>query len=538
MRIALAIAVGLSLGIGNARAQQPPDPPSDRERPPSVASEREEIVEESSEQPDEDELEEEEVEEDPLALEGRPGEIRYTVESIEIEGSTTTQDYVVERFVSIEPGDLLDVEDPRIQAIRWRLFGTGYFDEVDLRLRRGSRRGWVVLVIQVEERNTLLIDQIALGLSQGVSGSEDATAEVLPYAGLTIAETNFLGLGMELEVSALGSTRQQGVRLRFTDPAFLGSDFLLSASAFFSNGLEFFGDDPLVAVECPPMMSMDDECPPEVEARNAVVIYRRIGGSVGMGHDLGTSSSFTLDWYGEVVDVGVRPDAASEARGADVDPIDFGIQPDLSFVSTLRFGLLFDLRDDPGLTHEGLLTRFDAMLGSRVIGSDYSFLKLEGVLRWWLPLPGPRHHLRFTAFAGAIFGSAPFFHRFFVSDLSDLIPSRILLMNIDDRPPPNLFDTAIAEMRSENFGARADVEYGLTFYRDEGFLRAMEAYLNVGVYALADARDLTLAIPGYEGLARVPIDLTFDIGLRLDTSIGAFQIGFSSLLGFVPVFSP
>ena len=66
----------------------------------------------------------------------------------------------------------------------------------------------------------------------------------------------------------------------------------------------------------------------------------------------------------------------------------------------------------------------------------------------------------------------------------------------------------------------------------------MEAYLSFGVYALADARDLTLAIPGYEGLARVPIDLTFDIGLRLDTTIGAFQIGFSSLLGFVPVFSP
>jgi outer membrane protein insertion porin family len=536
VRIAVAIAVSLSI-VGNARAQVPPDPPGDRERLPNIESGDEVELESGEELPAED-LEVEEEGEDPLAIEERPGEIRYLVESIEVEGNSTTQDYVVARFVSIEPGDVLDVEDPRIEAIRWRLLGTGYFDEVNLRLRRGSRRGWVALVIQVEERNTLLIDQIALGFSQGVSASEDSTAEVLPYAGLAIAETNFLGLGMELEVSVLGSTRQQGVRLRFNDPAFLGSDFLVGASAFLSNGLEFFGDDPLVAVECPPMTDPEDMCPPEVEARNAVVIYRRFGGSIGMGHDLGTSTSFSLDWYGEVVDVGVRPDAASEARGTEVDPIDFGIQPELSFVSTLRFGLQFDLRDDPGLTHEGVLTRFDAMLGSRIFGSDYSFLKLEGVFRWWLPLPGPRHHLRFTAFAGGIFGSAPFFHRFFASDLSDLIPSRILLMNIDDRPPPNLFDTSIAEMRSEDFGARLDVEYGLTFYRGEGFLRALEAYLNVGVYMLADTRDLTLAIPGYEGFSQLPIDLTFDIGIRLDTSIGAFQIGFSSLLGFIPVFSP
>jgi hypothetical protein len=29
------------------------------------------------------------------------------------------------------------------------------------------------------------------------------------------------------------------------------------------------------------------------------------------------------------------------------------------------------------------------------------------------------------------------------------------------------------------------------------------------------------------------VDLTFDLGLRADTQIGVFQLGFSNLLGFV-----
>jgi hypothetical protein len=40
---------------------------------------------------------------------------------------------------------------------------------------------------------------------------------------------------------------------------------------------------------------------------------------------------------------------------------------------------------------------------------------------------------------------------------------------------------------------------------------------------------------GYSGFATVPIDLTFNLGLRIDTSAGGFMIGFSNLLGFIPV---
>jgi hypothetical protein len=341
---------------------------------------------------------------------------------------------------------------------------------------------------------------------------------------------------MQLSLSGLASKRQQGILGRFTDPVFLGSSYLFSGAAFYSNGLEFFGDDPLVAVECPEL-DPGEECPPEVAARNAVVLYKRYGASVGTGHDIGASSSYTLDWRAEILDVRVRPDAASETRGDEVEPIDFGVSDGVSFVSSVQLGLVYDRRNLPALPSRGVLVRFGADVAGRFVGSDYEFLRMQGLFRWWIKMPISDHHLRLGAFAGAIFGEAPFFYKFFVSDLTDLIPSRVLGMNIDGRGAPNLLQTSIAEMQSEELAARIDAEYAIPIFRSRGGIRQINAYLGVGFYALADRTDLRVAISGYEGLARAPVDFTFDLGFRADTSVGVFQVGFSSILGFADVFS-
>ena len=56
-----------------------------------------------------------------------------------------------------------------------------------------------------------------------------------------------------------------------------------------------------------------------------------------------------------------------------------------------------------------------------------------------------------------------------------------------------------------------------------------------GVYGVASYRDLTDPPRGYTGLRRVPIDLTFNLGFRIDTSAGGFVFAFSNLLGLFPV---
>ncbi len=464
------------------------------------------------------------------ALESLPT-IRYELERIEIRGNDKTADFVVLRYVPFAPGDELDVDDPRIEALRYRLLGTGYFDTVDLSLTRGSRRGRVVLVITVTERNTILVEKLQLGISRGVENTSDVNPELLPYLGLTLAETNLLGTGISLSLSGLVSERQQGVRLRFNDPTFLGSRFSLGLAGLFNNAREFFGnEDVRVVPRCPAPPTPMSECP----VAHAVVFYRRYGVSLGSGYDVGSGLYITLDWQPEIVDVLSRPDAASSARGTTTEPIDFSIRDGTSFLSTLRLGIHYDNRDDPAMPNRGSLVHLQMDGSSPILGSDYNFLKVYGLVRHYIPMPwGHGHTLRLGLFGGVLFGDAPFFFKFYLADLTDLIPSRILEMNVDDRGPPNLLGTSIAQMRGQELAGRVDFEYSLPIYQGHGGLRGIYGYFGGGLYTLADRRDLALGIPGYEGAQKIPIDLTFDFGFRIDTSVGMFQVGFSSLLGFL-----
>lgn len=457
--------------------------------------------------------------------------IRYFLEKIEVRGNTNTLASVVRNFIPLAHGDVVDVDDPELEAIRWRLLGTGWFNDVRLRIRRGTDRGWVVLVVEVTERNTIVIQGFTLGLAEDAKHNTDAKPVLEPYGGIAVAETNLLGLGMGLSAAMVLSSAQQGVRLRFSDPFFLDSPLMFNLGAFYNNARDFFGNDVTVDFSCP-----EDDRLVDCEPDQAVVYYDRYGFSVGSGHDFGASTRLTVDWQGEVVDVSAMPDAASERRGNETVPIDFAIDRDLSFVSTLQFGLTWDTRDDPTLPTRGTQLNFGADFSSVILGSDYEFLRLQLNWRQWLPMP-KGHTLRVGVFGGVIFGSAPFFYKFYASDLSDLIPSRALELNLDRRPPPNLFGTAIGEMRAEELASRVDVEYGYRIVQRRGWFRALDVYANLGVYALADQRDIVAAIPGYSGASAIPIDLTFDVGLRADTDIGLIQFGFSNIIGFVSPFS-
>ncbi|MBK8171479.1 MAG: BamA/TamA family outer membrane protein [Sandaracinaceae bacterium] len=462
--------------------------------------------------------------------------IRYFLERIEVHTDGSTRPSVIRNFVPLESGAVLDVDDPDIEAVRWRLLGTGWFRDVRLSLQRGSQRGWVVLVIDVEERNTLIVEQVVAGVSQGVRAADDMVARLIPYGGLSIAETNLLGTGVTLSGAGVISSRQQGGRIRYINPSFLGSPYVLSSSLFLNNAREFFGyDDALVSIRCPP--PEPDEiapptCPEEVLARSAVVRYQRLGLSLGTGRDLGASTRYTLDWQGELVNVLNMPDAASESRGTHVQAIDFSINRGHSVVSAIQFGLIYDRRDDPALPTRGVMIQFRGDYSSPIIGSDYEFLRLQISAQHYVPLPWG-HVLRFGGFAGAVFGRAPFFYKFYASDLSDLLPSRALELNLDRRPPPNLLNTAIAEMLAEDLAARVDIGYSIPLYRGGNGFYALDAYAAVGVYALMGRRDVSVAIPGYTGFSQIPIDLTFDLGVRMDTSVGVFQFGISNVLGFI-----
>jgi outer membrane protein insertion porin family len=453
-----------------------------------------------------------------------PGKVglRYVLEGIEVRGNVTTLSRVVLHYVPFRPGDTLDVDDKELELTRFRLLGTSFFRDVRLSLRRGSKRGQVVLVINVVERNTIVLNDVWLGLSADAEPNGNARP-LTAYGGLDVAETNLAGTGITLGGAVALADRQIALRTRFADPQFLGTSWTAEAQLLFNHARDFFGNRDVL---------LDD--PRQKTAQDfAVVAYNRFGGTVGAGHDLSVSTQLFFDYRIEKLDAAL-PRAASHHRGFDIEPIDFQIAPGSSILSSLRSTLVHDTRDEPVLPSRGQYVTVVADASLTPIGSDYPYVKLQSRMSHWMRLPWG-HVLRLEGFAGAIFGSAPLFEKFYVGDFTDLLPDRVLDLNFDRRAPPNFLGTDIVEVRYGQYATKLSAEYRVPLYRGRRSIYGVDLFGAAGVYGVADERDLTQHARGYSGFATIPIDLTFNLGLRVDTAAGGFSFGFSNLLGFIPV---
>lgn len=449
--------------------------------------------------------------------------LRYTLEGVEVRGNTTTLARVILRFVPFRAGSVLDVDDKELLLTRFRLLGTGFFRDVQLSLRRGTKRGYVVLVVEVVERNTIIVNDLWLGLS--ADAEPDGKARPLTaYGGIDVSETNLAGTGIALGGAIALADSQLALRTRFSDPRFLGSSWVADAQLLYNNAKDFFGNRN-VLVDDPTQKTAQDF---------AVVAYRRFGGRLGTGHDVGSvATRVFFDYRLETIEA-TLPRAASHKRGLDVEPIDFYLSPGSSVLSTLSATLVHDTRDEPFLPSRGWYLLGLAELSLSPLGSDYAYSKI--VLRGsrWMPLPWD-HVLRIEGIVGSVIGQAPLFEKFYVGDYTDLRPHRALDLAFDRRAAPNFFDTAIAEVRYGDYAARLNAEYRIPIYRGRKTFYGVDFFGSAGFYAIANARDWTNPARGYTGLARVPIDLTFNLGLRADTAAGGFAIGIANLIGFVPI---
>lgn len=456
------------------------------------------------------------------AAAGQSGALRYALDGVEVRGNRTTLARVVLRYVPFHAGDVIDVTDPAIEQTRFRLLGTGFFRDVHLSLRKGTRRGAAVLVIEVEERNTLLVNDVWLGLS--ADATTDGRARPLTaYGGVDVAETNLAGTGVTLGGAVAVADQQLGLRARFADPQFLGSEWMTEAELLHNRARDFFGNRDVLVDDALGVSRQDV----------ALLTYQRFGGLVGAGRYLGLRTRLFLDYRLERLDASY-PRAASHRRGVDVEPIEFDMLRGESVLSTARATLFHDTRDQPFLANRGeqLVLLTEASLTP--FGSDYPFTKLQGRGAKWVPLPWG-HVLKLEAFVGAIVGEAPLFEKYNVGDLSDLLPDRVLGLNFDRRTAPSLLGTQVKEVRYGQYAARATVEYRLPIYRGQKSIYGVDLFASTGLYALADHADLARPARGYTGLARVPLDVNFNGGLRVWSNAGAFSIGVSNWIGFLPV---
>lgn len=519
-RLGVPLALSLALGTVPAAARDTPSEPEPANRLGGEPEPASNLIREPPVAP-------------PPATAQGTGEaaLRYVIEDIEILGNTRTRRRVVEHYVPFHRGDILDVDDPALELTRYRLLGSGFFREVQLSLRKGSARGRVILVIEVAERNTLVVTDLAMGLSADTD-ADGRRRPLAAFAGVAVAERNLAGTGITLG-SALaisqGATTEEAIdqfalRLRYFDPAFLGGRWALAGELLYNNALDFFGNS-RVQVDDPRQGSSPSY---------AVVQYTRSGGQLSLGYPTSLTTRVWLSYRLESIGDVQMPRAAANEYGGAIEPIDFKILPGRSVLSSLRASLEYDTRDHPWLPTRGWLASAALEMSLAPVGSDYPYERLDLKAHHWWALPRG-HVVGLELFAGAIAGDAPFFEQYYVGDLTDFQPGRLLGLNFDRRPAPNFLRTAIEDVRYGEYALKLTGEYRIPIYRGTRSVFGIDFFGSFGGFMLASQRELTRPAPRYHGLARLPVDLTGNLGFRLDTSLGGFVFTFSNVLGFLPV---
>lgn len=445
--------------------------------------------------------------------------LRVVLDGVEVRGNRATLTSVVLAHVPFRAGAVLDVDDSSVAATRLRLLATGYFRDVQLSLRKGSRRGRVWLVVTVVERNTIIVNELGLGVAAGAAPGGSARP-LVGYGGIDVSENNLGGTGTILGGALAIADEQVGVRVRVARSGVAGSPLTLGAEVLFNQARDFFGSRDVLVEGDRPAQDV------------AVARYRRFGGRLSAGYELLPALHVALDYRLEGIDADL-PAVASQKRGLDVEPVDFYLQRGGSLLSSVRASVAYDTRDEPMLATRGWFASLGVDGAFAGTGSSYSYFKVQGRAARWIRLPW-RHVVKLELWGGAVAGDAPLFERFYVGDFTDLLPGRLLDLAFDRRSSPNFFGTAIGDVRYGDTAARALGEYRVPVYRGRSSVYGIDVFGNAGVYLVATSRELFEPSRRWQGAARVPIDLTFNFGFRIDTAIGGVNLGLSTLLGFLP----
>jgi len=436
---------------------------------------------------------------------------RYQIEAIVVRGNHKTKTDLILREIDLHPGDEISASDDRVEAARFHLLSLGYFLDARLSLGRGSKRGGAVLLVEVEERGTIVINELFAATSA-------ATAF---WGGFDAAETNFLGRGINLGAGFVASTTPKvpyssaglGLRLHGSLPEISALAISLAATGLYNDGSEFY------------RTGGSDSDP---DPRNlAAVRTRRAGGLLGAGRSFGRFVRLFADLREEVVSATYPDLRVRTFDNGFSQPIDFGVRQGDSHVGSLALTVDFDTRSDPVLPRSGGRLVASIEGAHAALGSSYDFVKAQAQASMYQRLPFGA--LGFHLLGGAIIGDAPYFDRFFVGDLNLLLPRRALGINFSTLPSRDFLGTNISAHRYDRYAGRVLLEYAVPIWRRHGFVYGGDAFAAAGLFALAGDEDFDG--PGGFTWRNVPVDLTGDVGLRLDTYVGVFTISIANALG-------
>ncbi len=143
------------------------------------------------------------------------------VDMIIIKGNKKTKDKVIRRELLIKEGDLFDSR--KLQLSREKVYNLGFFKQVNIDVRPGSREGYMNLIVDVEEQPT---GTISLGGGYGTTSGFSIFADV--------AENNLLGNGHRVGVRFEYGPERTSVSLSFAERWLFNQPIGLNTSVFYN----------------------------------------------------------------------------------------------------------------------------------------------------------------------------------------------------------------------------------------------------------------------------------------------------------------
>ena len=437
----------------------------------------------------------------------------YKLEGIEVRGNQKTKTTLILREVGLHVGDVVTANDARVGLARLRLLALGFFLDVHLSLVKGAERGQASLIVEVEERGTIVLDALYLGTSQATT----------VWGGLAATERNLLGRGLALGGGFVGSTRP---KVTGAEPGFAGALHMASPPAFFSGRLALQAS--FSVSRGSEFMRTGGDVSSADPANFMAANVNRLGGTLGAGRAL--SRTFFLTGEARLESIRAEVPMVKLPAGS-TPPIPPAVKDGKSHLGSLSLILDIDSRSDPVLPRGGHHIALSVEATTTAFASSYGFVKGVAQASQYFPLRFG-HVIGIHGYLGGIWGDAPYFDRFFVGDLNLLLPPRALGLNYSTQPSHDLLGTGIASHRYDNLAGRALVEYAIPLWSRHGLLYRGDAFAAFGVVAVSNPDDLKNSDLS---LSRaIASDLTADLGIRLDTYIGIFTLSVANAIGRIP----
>jgi len=143
------------------------------------------------------------------------------VESIIVKGNKKTKDKVIRREIIIKEGELFN--SAKMQISREKVYNLGFFKQVNLDVRPGSREGYMNLIVDVEEQPS---GTISLGGGYGTTSGFSIFAD--------ISENNLMGNGQRVGVKFEYGPQRSSITLSFNERWLFDFPVGLNASIFYN----------------------------------------------------------------------------------------------------------------------------------------------------------------------------------------------------------------------------------------------------------------------------------------------------------------